>query len=159
VNFLVDGIVDLDTGSNGTTHFNPNMDSVAEVRVLTSNFQAEYGRMASGAISVITKGGSQSFHGSGWWTWRHEQFNAKNFFDNYNNQPKSIYRYHVRGFSVGGPDLPSQKVEHGKEQAILLLLAGVHQAEAGHADRLLQHADPLWNARATSRRAWTRTAS
>ena len=102
-NFLVDGIVDLDTGSNGTTHFNPNMDSVAEVRVLTSNFQAEYGRMASGAISVITKGGSQSFHGSGWWTWRHEQFNAKNFFDNYNNQPKSIYRYHVRGFSVGGP--------------------------------------------------------
>src|ERR1019366_8660967 len=77
VNFTVDGIVDLDTGSNGTTHFNPNMDSVAEVRVLTSNFQAEYGRMASGAISVITKGGSQQFHGSGWWTWRHEQFNAK----------------------------------------------------------------------------------
>ncbi len=103
VNFTVDGIVDLDTGSNGTTHFNPNMDSVAEVRVLTSNFQAEFGRMASGAISVITKGGGQQFHGSGWWTWRHEQFNAKNFFDNYNNQPKSIYRYHVRGFSVGGP--------------------------------------------------------
>jgi hypothetical protein len=102
-NFTVDGIVDLDTGSNGTTHFNPNMDSVAEVRVLTSNFQAEFGRMASGSISVITKGGGQSFHGSGWWTWRHEQFNAKNFFENFNNQPKSIYRYHVRGFSVGGP--------------------------------------------------------
>jgi hypothetical protein len=103
VNFTVDGIVDLDTGSNGTTHFNPNMDSVAEVKVLTSNFQAEFGRMASGAISIITKGGSQSYHGSGWWTWRHEQFNAKNFFDNFNNQPKSMYRYHVRGFSVGGP--------------------------------------------------------
>ena len=102
-NFTVDGIIDLDTGSNGTTHFNPNMDSVAEVRVLTSNFQAEFGRMASGSISVITKGGGQSFHGSGWWTWRHEQFNAKNFFENFNNQPKSIYRYHVRGFSVGGP--------------------------------------------------------
>ncbi len=102
-NFTVDGIVDLDTGSNGTTHFNPNMDSVAEVRVLTSNFQAEFGRMASGSVSIITKGGGQQFHGSGWWQWRHEQFNAKSFFDNYNNQPKSIYRYHVRGFSVGGP--------------------------------------------------------
>jgi len=102
-NFTVDGIVDLDTGSNGTTHFNPNMDSVAEVRVLTSNFQAEFGRMASGSISVITKGGGQQFHGSGWWTWRHEQFNAKNYFDNYNNRQKSIYRYHVRGFSVSGP--------------------------------------------------------
>jgi hypothetical protein len=95
VNFTVDGIVDLDTGSNGTTHINPNMDAVAEVRVLTSNFQAEFGRMASGSISVITKGGSQNFHGSGWWTWRHEQFNAKSFFDNFNNQQKSIYRYHV----------------------------------------------------------------
>ncbi|MBZ5583467.1 MAG: carboxypeptidase regulatory-like domain-containing protein [Acidobacteriia bacterium] len=102
-NFTVDGVVDLDTGSNGTTHFNPNMDSVAEVRVLTSNFQAEFGRMSSGSINVITKGGGQQFHGSGWWTWRHEQFNAKSFFDNYNNLPKSIYRYHVRGFSVGGP--------------------------------------------------------
>jgi hypothetical protein len=102
-NFTVDGVVDLDTGSNGTTHFNPNMDSVAEVRVLTSNFQAEFGRMASGSISIITKGGGQQFHGSGWWSWRHEQFNAKNYFDNYNNQPKSIYRYHVRGYSVSGP--------------------------------------------------------
>ena len=79
------------------------MDSVAEVRVLTSNFQAEFGRMASGAVSIITKGGGQEFHGSGWWTWRHEQFNAKNYFDNYNNQPKSIYRYHVRGYSASGP--------------------------------------------------------
>jgi hypothetical protein len=102
-NFTVDGIVDLDTGSNGTTHFNPNMDAVAEVKVLTSNFQAEFGRMASGSISVITKGGSQEFHGSAWETWRHEQFNAKNYFDNMNGRPKSIYRYHVYGFSVGGP--------------------------------------------------------
>lgn len=103
VNFTVDGIVDLDTGSNGTTHFNPNMDAVAEVRVLTSNFQAEFGRMASGAISVITRAGTQSLHGSGWWTWRHEQFNAKSFFENYDNRQKSIYRYHVRGFRVDGP--------------------------------------------------------
>jgi Carboxypeptidase regulatory-like domain/TonB-dependent Receptor Plug Domain len=120
-NFTVDGIVDLDTGSNGTTHFNPNMDSVAEVRVLTSNFQAEFGRMASGSISVITKGGGRSFHGSGWWTWRHEQFNAKNFFDNYNNQQKSIYRYHVRGFSVGGPIYIPKKWNTGKSKLFFFI--------------------------------------
>src|ERR1051326_280584 len=44
-NFTVDGITDLDTGSNGTTHFEPNMDSIAEMRVLTSNYQAEYAQI------------------------------------------------------------------------------------------------------------------
>jgi hypothetical protein len=101
--FLVDGVADMDTGSNGTIHFEPNLDSIGEIRVLTSNFQAEYGRQASGAISVITKSGTQSFHGSGYENWRHEQFNAKNFFDNYNKIPKTPYRYHVYGFTIGGP--------------------------------------------------------
>lgn len=101
--FLVDGVADMDTGSNGTIHFEPNLDSIGEIRVLTSNFQAEYGRQASGAISVITKSGTQSFHGTGYENWRHEQFNAKNFFDNYNKIPKTPYRYHVYGFTIGGP--------------------------------------------------------
>ena len=62
-NFTVDGITDLDTGSNGTLHYEPSMDTVAEMRVLTSNFQAEFGRNSSGAVTVVTKGGSQEFHG------------------------------------------------------------------------------------------------
>jgi hypothetical protein len=103
VGFLVDGVADMDTGSNGTIHFEPNMDAIGEIRILTSNFQAEYGRQASGAISVVTKSGTQAFHGSGWWNKRHEQFNAKSFFDNYNKVPKTPYRYDVYGFTIGGP--------------------------------------------------------
>ena len=102
-NFTVDGITDLDTGSNGTTHFEPNMDSIAEMRVLTSNYQAEYGRNANGVISVVTKGGSTEFHGSAWANKRHEMFNAKSFFQNYNGQQKSVYRYFTWGYSIGGP--------------------------------------------------------
>ncbi len=102
-NFTVDGIVDLDTGSNGTTHYEPNMDAISEIKVLTSNYQAEYGRGASGQISVITKGGSQTFHGTAFVTKRHEMFNAKNYFENFNNQQKSKYRYFVDGFGIGGP--------------------------------------------------------
>jgi hypothetical protein len=102
-NFTVDGITDLDTGSNGTTHFEPNMDSIAEMRVLTTNFQAEYGRNMNGTISVVTKGGSQQFHGSAWANKRHEMFNAKSFFQNYNGQQKSVYRFFVWGYSIGGP--------------------------------------------------------
>jgi len=81
-NFQVDGITDLDTGSNSTTHFEPNMDSIAEMRVLTTNYQAEYGRNSSGQISVVTKGGSQQFHGGGFANKRHEMFNAKSWAAN-----------------------------------------------------------------------------
>jgi hypothetical protein len=102
-NFTVDGITNLDTGSNQTTNFEPAMDSIAEMRVLTTNYQAEYGRNSSGVISVVTKGGSQEFHGSAYVNKRHEMFNAKSFFQNYNNQQKSVYRFFVWGFSVGGP--------------------------------------------------------
>jgi len=102
-NFTVDGITDLDTGSNGTTHFEPNMDSIAEMRVLTSNYQAEYGRNANGVISVVTKGGSTEFHGSAWANKRHEMFNANSFFNNLNGLPKSTYRFFIWGYSIGGP--------------------------------------------------------
>lgn len=102
-NFTVDGITNLDTGSNGTSHYEPNMDSIAEMRVLTSNYQAEYGRNANGVISVVTKSGSQEFHGSAWANKRHEMFNAKNFFDNLNGRQKSLYRFFVWGYGIGGP--------------------------------------------------------
>ena len=102
-NFMVDGIQDLDSGSFQTTHYEPNMDAVSEVRVLTSNFQAEFGTMSGGSIMVVTKSGSQQFHGSAFATKRHEMFNAKNYFDNMNNQQKPIYRFMMEGFTIGGP--------------------------------------------------------
>ena len=99
----VDGILNLDTGSNGTIHYEPNMDAVAEVRVLSSNYQAEFGRSGGGTITMITKGGGQSFHGSGWWTHRHEGFNANTFFNNKAGTPITPYRINIAGFSIGGP--------------------------------------------------------
>jgi hypothetical protein len=102
-NFTVDGITDLDTGSNGTLHFEPTVDTIAEMRVLTTNYQAEYGRNSSGTISVVTKGGSQEFHGTASVNKRHEMFNAKTFFNNLNTQQKSIYRFFVYGYTIGGP--------------------------------------------------------
>ncbi len=102
-NFMVDGIMDLDTGSFQTTHYEPNMDSVAEIKVLTSNFQAEYGTLSGGSISVVTKSGGSQFHGTAFATKRHEMFNAMNFFDNKNGNQKPKYRYWMGGFTIGGP--------------------------------------------------------
>ena len=102
-NFLVDGIVDMDSGSYQTTHYEPNMDAIEEIKIMTSNFQAEFGRGSGGSVTVITKSGTTQFHGTAQATKRHEMFNAKNFFDNFNNQQKPIYRYFIGTYSVGGP--------------------------------------------------------
>jgi hypothetical protein len=102
-NFTVDGVRSLDVGSNGTSTYEPNMDTIAEIRVLTSNYQAEYGVSSGGTIAVVTKGGGREFHGSGWVNKRHEMFNANSFFNNYNGLVKSQYRFFVGGYSIGGP--------------------------------------------------------
>ncbi len=102
-NITIDGMSALDTGSNDSIHLEPNMDSIAEVKVLASNYQAEHGRSAGGVISVITKGGGKQFHGTGWWSHRHENFNANYFFRNRTGLEKIPYRYNIAGFSAGGP--------------------------------------------------------
>lgn len=101
--FALDGISTVDTGSNSGSHNQPNMDSVAEVTVLTSNYQAEYGRNSSGTINVITKSGTRDFHGSGFWYYRHESLNANSFFNNRTGTAKPIYRINNAGYSIGGP--------------------------------------------------------
>jgi len=81
-NMTIDGITNLDTGSNGSVHSMPSMDSVQELKVLTSNYAAEYGRNSGGTVTVITKGGGKQFHGSGNWYYRHEDLNAKDYCNN-----------------------------------------------------------------------------
>src|SRR5579864_2330790 len=75
-NVTIDGVTNMDTGNNGATHTQPSMDSVAEVKVLMSNYGAENGRNGGGAITIITKGGEQHFHGGAGWYHRNEDFNA-----------------------------------------------------------------------------------
>lgn len=101
-NYSLDGIYSLNT-SNATTVVQPNLDAIAEVKVLTTNYQAEYGRMSSGVISVVTKSGTREFRGSAWYNYRHEQLNANSFFNNARGTPKSPYRYRIYGYSLGGP--------------------------------------------------------
>ena len=104
IGFSVDGATDMDTGcSSCFAHFEPNIDSIGEVRVLMSNFAAEYGRNSGATISVTTRSGTQSFHGSGWWTHRHEGLNANQFFNNQTGQVIPRYRYNIAGWSLGGP--------------------------------------------------------
>jgi len=108
LNFTVDGITDMDTGSNGSNHYEPNMDAIQELRVLTTNYQAEFGRNSGGAITVVTKNGTKEFHGSAQWTHRHEEFNADTWVNNHTIKngvatPRVPYRYNVETYAIGGP--------------------------------------------------------
>ena len=103
INFALDGVQNADTGSNTASHVQPGMDAVAEITVLTSNYQAEYGRNSAGTIHVITKSGTQKFHGSAYWYYRHEWLNANTFFRNRTGTPRPIERINNFGYTLGGP--------------------------------------------------------
>jgi hypothetical protein len=101
-NMTIDGVSNLDTGSNGSVHSMPSMDSVAEVRVLMSAYNAEFGRNPS-SINVITKGGGKDFHGQASYYFRNEDLNANNFFSNSAGRPRQEYRYNIGSYSFMGP--------------------------------------------------------
>src|SRR5712692_4938938 len=73
-NIAFDGIPATDMGNGSQLKLTVSQDAVAEVRILVSNYQAEYGRMAGSNIQVITKFGTREFHGLASYFKRHEQF-------------------------------------------------------------------------------------
>ncbi len=102
-NLTLDGIGNVDTGSNGGQLATVSLDSVQEFKVLTSNYQAEYGRSSGAQISVVTKSGSTAFHGSGYLFHRHEGLNANNWKNNRDGIQRNKYRYNDAGYTIGGP--------------------------------------------------------
>jgi hypothetical protein len=102
-NWQVDGANNMDTGSNDTLDVFPNVDAIAEFKVLTSNYSAVYGRNGSGNIEVVTKSGTKSFHGDVFEYARNEYFNANDYFDNAAGNPRPPYKKHDFGFTIGGP--------------------------------------------------------
>src|SRR5579885_3463621 len=93
--------ITINGGRNASKNF--TVDAIAEVRVLTSNYQAEFGRNGGGTISAVTKSGTQEFHGSGWWQHRNEGMNANLWANNLNGLPRAPYRLGVEGYTIGGP--------------------------------------------------------
>lgn len=102
-NWELDGGDNMDNGSNSTLNVYPNIEAIAEFKVLTSNYGAQYGRNGSGTIEVETKSGTQSFHGSAFEYLRNDFFNANEYFNNAANLPRPPYKKHDYGYTIGGP--------------------------------------------------------
>ena len=102
ITYLLDGGVNNHILNNDIV-YSPNPDTVAEFRLLTSNYTAEYGRNGSGIVSVVTKSGTNDIHGSLFEFVRNDAFNANTFFNNLNGQPVPILKRNQFGATVGGP--------------------------------------------------------
>src|SRR5207244_3900945 len=101
----LNGVGNVDTGNNGDQLATVSLDSVQEYKILTSNYQAEYGRSAGAQINVVTKSGGKEFHGSGYLFHRHEGLNANNWKNNRDGLDRNLYRFNDVGYTVGGPVL------------------------------------------------------
>lgn len=99
-NINVDGINTMD-GSSGVLM--PNLDAISEIKIVANGLQAQFGRSSGANIAFITKSGGREYHGTAFWSRRHENLNANTFFNNRQNIPRPIYRYLTAGFSIGGP--------------------------------------------------------
>jgi hypothetical protein len=79
----------------------PNMDSLQEVRIISNNFTAEYGR-AQGVVTFTTKSGTNDYHGSGFYRIRNEALNANNFANNASRIARAPFKSHTFGGTIGG---------------------------------------------------------
>jgi hypothetical protein len=98
-----DGMATNAIGNNNNSVLMISQDAVAEVRVLLSNYQAEFGRMSGANVQLVSKSGTRDFHGGGSYYKRHEQFNANNFFNNQVGAAIPRYRYNTWSYNIGGP--------------------------------------------------------
>lgn len=99
----IDGVNAADPSSQGQLYAAAATDSLIEINVKTSNYQAEYGGSAGAVINLVTRSGTRDFHGGVYTYLRNEDLNANTFFNNKNGVAKSIYRYAIGGGSIGGP--------------------------------------------------------
>ncbi|MEN3334693.1 MAG: hypothetical protein V7641_4058 [Blastocatellia bacterium] len=121
-NYLVDGVANVDVGSNITLLSTPTFDTIQEFRVITSVPTAEFGRASGGVVNLITRGGGRDFHGSAYEFLRNDKLNANSFLNNAQGRfcddgspaplgkqcgalraPRPTLRYNNFGYTFSGP--------------------------------------------------------
>lgn len=99
----LDGGSNVDHGSDNKTTVTPSLESIQEVSILTNNFQAEYGIRSGVVIQIVTKSGTNNWHGTAWNYMRNEALNARPWADAFFGRPNPRYRFNYFGGNLGGP--------------------------------------------------------
>jgi hypothetical protein len=104
VNWLVDGVSNVDVGSNITLLSTPTLESIQEFKIITSSYAAEWPRSGGGVVNVVTKSGTSKFSGSVYEFYRDDKLNENSFFGT--GTPRLSASRHLRcnfGYTFGGP--------------------------------------------------------
>jgi Carboxypeptidase regulatory-like domain/TonB-dependent Receptor Plug Domain len=111
-----DGAPAVRTRANGTSIGVADVDSTEEMQVLTGSYDAEYGRASGAQIRIVTKGGSQQFHGAAYEYFRNSDMNANTWSRNTSSLTNfaSPFRYNQFGFNIGGPVIIPHVIPKGK---------------------------------------------
>jgi hypothetical protein len=125
-NMTIDGVANIDTGDNGGNMATTNIDAVAEFKILTNAYQAEYGRAVGGQLQVVTKSGTQAFHGSGYWYGRRSDWNANTWTNKRAAAPPPVGSGKLivppdssrndYGYTIGGPVFIPGKFNEDKKK-------------------------------------------
>jgi hypothetical protein len=105
-NFQIDGVSVVDNeewGGNSGGAAIPNPDTIEEFKVQTGLYDASFGHNAGANVNIVTKGGSNQFHGNAFEFFRNEDLNANDFFFNLTGQPRPILKQNQFGYTLGGP--------------------------------------------------------
>ena len=135
------------TGGIGVSGINytPSVDAVAEFKVKTNNYSAEFGRSAGTIVSATTKSGTNQLHSAIWEFVRNEKFDANNFFSNASGTPRQPFKQNQFGFTLGGPVVVPEAVQRPQQDVLLRRLrrlAPRHQRllePEGHSARCVPH--------------------
>ncbi len=97
--FTLDGNINMDDAGNTNTSVQPNADAIAEVKILTASYSAQFGGRSGAQVNVVVKTGTKDFHGTVFEFLRNSKFDARSFF------AKDVNPLHFNdfGFTVGGP--------------------------------------------------------
>ena len=114
INWLVDGVMNVDVGSNITLLSTPTLESIQEFKIITSSYAAEWPRSGGGIINVVTKSGANKFSGSAYEFFRNDRLNSNSYFRKQNSDPAirdhaPDLDYNNFGYTLGGPALPSRE--------------------------------------------------
>ncbi len=101
-NFTIDGLDNNDDRA-ARARFQPPLEAVAEVQVITNQFSAEYGRASGGRVNLRTRAGTKDLHGRLFYFFKDESLDANSFFNNARGLKRLPLQQHTPGFTLGGP--------------------------------------------------------
>ena len=144
--WMVDGVNNNDVGSNRTVLIYPSVEAIDEIKVHRNAYGAEFGGGSGAQVNLVTRGGTNEFHGSAFYFGRTDALVSKNYFLEKANQPKQDLSRNDFGFTIGGPIIKDKlhffaSAEWNNEDRGIARSAA--RAHPGRAQRRLQPADGL----------------